>query len=150
MNPPPAPCPSELTALLEEKANALTGFVSASESLLGCLTAGDLESLPAILENRQKLSRCIDEMDARIEAALRKISPDGENPPGAIRLNRFRGRFEDLLRKSAELEAQCLRAVESQRDRTKKEILALRQGRKAARQYLQRAGMQPRIMDLKK
>jgi len=130
--------------LLDEKVKALKEFLSVTNSLYDSLTARDMVQLGRGLEQRQNLIHSIDEIDMKIVEAWPSNSDSAKGPWGFL----FK-RMKELLHEIADLDKKCLSQGQFLRDEFQKEIFAMRQGWKAARQYSQPASFQPRFMDLR-
>ena len=144
MNADNLACTSSVQNLLDEKVKALMEFLSVTNSLYDSLTAKDMVQLGRGLEQRQNLIHSIDEIDMKIVEAWSPNSDPAKGQWGFL----FK-KMKELLHEIADLDKKCLAQGQFLRDEIQKEILAMRQGWKAARQYSQPAGFQPRFMDLR-
>ena len=142
---------SGLCGLLEEKLGKLREFFSVTESLYQQLMENNTGGWSQSLARRQNLIPSLDEIDRRIGKRQKENPLHLEPIPETLkeRLEFLFKTIEGLLQKSADLNHQCLARVQFLREETKKELLAMRQGKKAAHSYTQRAGSRPRFMDVR-
>ena len=137
-------------SLQQEKVEALWEFVAISETLYQCLLARDFVEIARQLEKRENLVHSIDEIDRRILQASSGPSQDGlggtpEPDEDSVVLHNLK----TLLREAADLNAQCLAQAALLQEEFKRESATTREGRIAARRFLQQAGSSPRFMGVR-
>lgn len=137
-------------SLMQEKIKVLREFLCVTDSLYQSLAAKHMGELSRVLEQRQILVHSMDEIDLKmIENGFRTF-PEGkyiyqENKEWMLLIKDMR----DLLHHVADRDQKCMQKAEFLRDEIQKELVAMRQGWKAARRYTQRSGLQPRFTDSK-
>ena len=144
---------SDFGVLLREKIEILETFVSVSEDLYQSLTAGDVAGAARLTEERRSLIRSIDEVDKKMAEKQPEPSPIRGNPPSPADhpFGSLREALKGLLQEAAAWDQKCLERAQGLRDETREELLTLRQGHRAARQYTQpkEKEVHPRFMDVK-
>ena len=149
-NEPPS---SLLTGLQQEKVEALSEFVAVSETLYQCLLTRDFVEIGRHLEKRENLVYSIDDIDRRILQAYSGTSqsgPGGTPDTDEADEDPVIHNLMTLLREAADLNARCLSQAAFLREEFKNELAKTQEGWKAARRYLQQAGLPPRFMDIQR
>ncbi len=134
--------------LMQEKINALRDFLYVTDSLYQSLASKDMGEVSRMLEQRQNLMHSIDEIDLRMIENGFRTSPEGkyayqQNAEWILMIKDIK----DLLHQVAGRDQKCKERAEFLRDEIQRELVTMRQGWKASRQYIQRGGFQSRFTD---
>lgn len=135
-------------SLMQEKIKVLREFLCVTDSLYESLAAKHMGESSRLLEQRQILVHSMDEIDLKMIENGFRTSPEGkyiyqENKEWMLLIKDMR----DLLHQVADRDQKCKQKAEFLRDEIQKELVAMRQGWKASRQYTQRGGFQPHFTD---
>jgi len=134
---------SELLHLLHENLQDYKMLLQLAEEAHEELAAGDAESLDARMVRRQEIQREIAVRDGAIKR-LREREANASLPGGAEEL------VEETVQIVAaiqEVDRKTLRFMEGERERLRDGILALRQGKRAAKGYSKSQSHPPRFLD---
>jgi hypothetical protein len=114
---------------------------------------GDVSGAALLTGERGSLIRSIDGVDKKMVEKQPEPSPTSGNPPSPANhsFGSLGKALQDLLQEAAAWDRKCLEGAQRLRDETREELLTLRQGHRAARQYTQpkEKEVDPRFMDVK-
>jgi hypothetical protein len=114
---------------------------------------GDVSRAVRLTEERGSLIRSINGVDKKMAEKQPEPSPTSGNPlsPANHSFGSLGKALQGLLQEAAAWDRKCLERAQGLRDETREELLTLRQGHRAARQYTQpkEKKVHPRFMDVK-
>ncbi|MBI4595302.1 MAG: hypothetical protein HY730_02880 [Candidatus Tectomicrobia bacterium] len=137
---------------LEKKLSLFKDFLLVTISLKNSLHGQDDKAhIEKLLAQRQECIETLDKVDALIAKIAESNLSDKLNSedPRKERLGFISEKLNRVIRKSVELDKECMALASSQLIDLKNEILKLRQGSGALNRYAGNAGRLPRFLDIK-
>ena len=128
------------SAILKQKLAVFSEFLSATESLKGCLLSQDMQQVDRLIRHRQKLIGVIDELDIRMKNTVttpfRTLTADmGQNHERIMRGGGVWEILEKTIAAVIQLNEDCTIMATSLHDKMGKELQGISDQRLARRGY---------------
>ena len=144
-------CYDTLCICLEKKCKLFKKYLDTTLYMKQSLDSWDMKKLGVLFEERQGLSKDIDEIDRKI-SRLKKTSPSLVGHAGLMkdRAERSLADLKTIIEELSSLENAYMERLQDKSERLKNELLHMRSGQQAIKGYDRKLENMPKFLDMKR